>query len=137
MTQSNLFPCRNCGLSVAWRTSKKGNRYLAQPKHWSGSESFAERTYWPVHNCTPDPEWRERVAVAEAQRIADAMQAGRVERGCTITVVKGRKIAHGTKGVVFWVAPEADGYGVIKCGFTTADGEKLFTNIENVKGVFS
>jgi len=136
MTTGNLFPCRNCGNPVAWRTSKKGNRYLAQPKHWTGDKVDGARTYWPAHDCTPDPEWRERVAAAETQRITEAMQAGRIERGCTITVVKGRKIPLGTSGVVFWVAPEADGYGVIKCGFTTADGDKLFTNIENVKGAF-
>lgn len=138
MTSNNPFPCRNCGMTVVWRTSKNGKRYLAQIKRWSGTETFAERVFYPSHECTPDPEWQERHANVEAQRIANAMHVGRVERGCTVKVVKGRKVPHGTNGVVFWVAPDPDGYGVVKCGFTTADGEKIFINIENVichKGV--
>lgn len=133
MTTDKLFPCRDCGKQVAWRTSKAGNRYLAAPKHWIGEEKFTERTYWPAHRCTPDPTWRDRAAAAETQRIADAIASGRIERGCTVTVVKGRKVAHGTSGVVFWVAADEDAYGVIKCGFTTADGDKVFINIANLE----
>jgi hypothetical protein len=39
--------------------------------------------------------------------------------------------------VVFWVAPEEDGYGVVKVGFTTAEGVKHFTNIANVRAKVS
>lgn len=133
MTTDKLFPCRDCGNPVAWRTSKAGNRYLAQLKAWDGEKMHAHRTYWPAHTCTPDAAWRDRAAEAETQSIADAIASGRIERGCTVTVVKGRKVAHGTSGVVFWVAADEDAYGVIKCGFKTADGDKVFINIANLE----
>lgn len=133
MTSQQTFPCRDCGKPVAWRTTKAGNRYLAQPKAWDGEKMHAQRTYWPAHTCTPDPAWRDRAAAAEAERIVKATEAGRIERGCTVTVIKGRKVAHGTSGVVFWVAADEDAYGVIKCGFTTADGDKVFINIANLE----
>lgn len=127
------FPCRDCGTEVTWRTSKKGHRYLAQLKKWSGEETFAERCYYPAHTCTPNPEWRELAARVEAERIDRATASGEIVKGVNVTVTKGRKVAHGTTGKVFWVAPEPDGYGTIKVGFTTDAGDKIFININNLQ----
>jgi len=82
-----------------------------------------ERSYCfdAPHQCDP-----ESVAL-----YADAM-ANKIRKGSTVEVIKGRKVPIGTTGVVFWVAPEADGYGVYKIGFTTDTGDKHFLNIENV-----
>lgn len=120
-------------MQVAWRETTTGKRYLAQPKRWDGERMNAQRVYWPAHRCTPDPTWRDRAAHDAAQRVADAIAAGRIERGCTVRVFKGRKFPIGTTGVVFWVANDVDGYGVTKCGFTTDCGEKIFINIENLE----
>lgn len=129
----NTFPCRECGATVTWRTSKKGYRYLAQLKNWSGSETFAERCYYPRHECVPNPKWRELAVEAEAERIATAVASGQIVKGVNVVVIKGRKVEHGTEGIVFWVAAEPDGYGTMKIGFTTDAGEKVFININNVR----
>ena len=73
------------------------------------------------HQCDPD-------LVAAHQ----AATANTIRKGSTIEVIKGRKVPIGTLGRVFWVAPEADAYGVHKIGFTTDNGDKHFVNIDNV-----
>lgn len=133
MDTLKLFSCRDCGTQVAWRQTTTGKRYLAQPKHWNGERFSSQRTYWPAHRCTPDPTWREHADRAEAERIALAVAAGRIERGCAVRVAKGRKFAIGTVGVVFWVADELTGYGITKCGVMTDGGEKIYINIENLE----
>lgn len=131
---SNTFNCRDCGTEVQWAVSKNGNKYLATTYVWHGDENpTAQRTFLPSHRCTPNPQWREQQALADAQRIADAQQAKRIEKGVTVEVHKGRKVTKGTIGVVFWVADEPDAYDVTKVGLQTADGQRHFININNVR----
>lgn len=124
--------CRDCGASVAWRVAKSGKKYLAQKKEWFGEERMTSRCYWPAHRCVPVVGWREEMEKQEATRIAEAMVAGRIEKGTTVKVVKGRKVAIGTVGRVFWLATEEDGYGVMKAGIILEDGTKAFLNVENL-----
>lgn len=76
------FQCRDCGTYVAWMTSKAGNRYLAQRLDWQGDQYGAQRTYWPAHRCTPDPEYQAARAEQDAQAAAEraARDAARAER---------------------------------------------------------
>lgn len=127
------FHCRECGLIVCWRTSKAGKRYLAQPFTWTGSEGrHIERNYYPAHKCEPDPERLASVARREAEGIALAIANGRIIKGVRAQVHKGRKFPIGLTGKVFWVADAPDGYGVVKAGMTTDDGDKIFINIDNL-----
>ena len=136
---SKEFPCRDCGAIVHRRTSKRtGKRYTAEYFEWM-VDSFSaqnqrtnQRTLYRGHNCTPDPAWRERAEMAEQQRVANATNAGRIEKGVRIVVARGRKVPKGTTGVVFWVAPEKDGYGNIRAGITDDAGNKHFINIQNL-----
>jgi hypothetical protein len=131
MSDNGYQRCKDCGLWVEWRVSKKGHRYLADRKEWMGSETFAQRAYYPRHACTPNPEAVAALAAEHEARIA----AGEIVKGATVRVAKGRKVAIGTVGTVFWVATDPDAYGVLKVGFTTEGGEKHFINIANVEAV--
>jgi hypothetical protein len=135
MKDGRKFECRDCGRVVVWMTSKKGHRYLAQPLEWSGSETFAQRVYYPRHECNPTIEERAMVAAraeARAAEIAEKISNGEIVKGQRVEVVKGRKVPKGTTGIVFWIADAPDAYDVIKVGFTTDEGVKHFTNVQNV-----
>lgn len=135
MSAYREFNCRACGAIVAWvpRTNGEGS-YLAQPKEWRGTDNAtARKTFYPAHECTPDPERAAQVAQEAAERVERATLAGRIVKGVRVVVVKGRKIEHGTTGTAFWVADEPNGYGVLKVGFTTDEGAKHFTNIANLE----
>jgi hypothetical protein len=47
-----------------------------------------------------------------------------------VEVVKGRKVAKGTVGEVFWVGD--NGFGV-SVGLSLTNGEKVFTAIKNIE----
>jgi hypothetical protein len=125
---SKFFTCKACGLEVCWAVSKAGKKYLAQPFTWGGE--YAQCLILPGHKCTPNPTWQAAHAEAEALRVANAQEQGQIIPGVTVEVVKGRKVAHGTRGVVFWHGN--NGYGM-SVGMRTADGEKVFTAATNVK----
>jgi len=59
-------------------------------------------------------------------------QALFIDVGCTVLAVKGRKVAKGTVGEVFWKGRDAfkpNGYCV---GIRLHDGSKVFTSMDNV-----
>lgn len=70
---------------------------------------------------------------------ADAEEARLATKGKQVVVVKGRKVAHGTEGVVFWRG--VDKYKTsrwatfYRVGVETADGDRFFTAEENVEVV--
>jgi hypothetical protein len=83
-------------------------------------------------------EWlKDKVSVLALERANLAEREVKV--GKTVQVVKGRKVAKGTEGVVFWVGPDrykSSRWGTsYRVGFTTADGEKVFTAMTNVEVV--
>ena len=137
------FKCKDCNAEVMWAISKKtGKTYLAQEAAWvsdahsSQNGRTNERKFYPFHKCEANADYQARYALAmemlEADR-ASKIDAGEIVVGQTVVVFKGRKIAVGTSGVIFWIAPQADQFGAVKAGFTTADGEKVFVNVEHIK----
>ncbi len=125
---SDMFKCKSCGHSVAWKESKKGNRYLAQPLSWSSDEGN-ERTYWPSHKCVSDPEWIAGQEQREEERIEAAIESGQIVKGSWVDVVKGRKVPIGTHAEVFWIGD--NGYGE-SVGLKVT-GESVFTSATNVE----
>jgi hypothetical protein len=73
--------------------------------------------------------------VREMQRLADEeREFNRVEKGKFVEVHKGRKVAKGTRGQVFWSGVNQWGES---CGIITATGEKHFTALTNVRVVIA
>lgn len=112
--------CDGCGCEVAKtdsgrildiRTTENGARVTAC---WSSG-----------HECDP-----ERAAAHAAYR-ATQIDAGEIIKGQTVTVIKGRKVAKGTTGIVFWVGE--DSYGKGRIGFKGDDGETYWTATSNVE----
>ena len=130
------FECRGCGAEVYFDINRNGVRYLAER---AGREYEDGVGHWKQphrHTAEQVADWAN-VLRFRAERLAQAIASGEVVKGQTVEVFKGRKVPKGTVGVVFWVAPEEDGYGVVKVGFTTSEGVKHFTNIENVRAQVS
>ena len=50
----------------------------------------------------------------------------------TVEVIKGRKVAVGTIGRIFWIADGQDKWGVLSIGIVTQDNQKHFVDAENV-----
>ena len=136
MENGKRFECRGCGAEVYFDINRNGVRYLAER---AGREYEDGVGHWKQphrHTAEQVADWAD-VLRFRAERLAQAIAGGEVVKGQTVEVFKGRKVPKGTVGVVFWVAPEADGYGVVKVGFKTAEGVKHFTNIENVRAQVS
>jgi hypothetical protein len=126
--------CRNCGEDQCfWDTNKKGKRYLAIYAEWEGSYG-GKKSIKVWHQCCPvRAEIYQEYLAAKAIEVAAAVVKGEIVKGQTIEVVKGRKVAIGTVGIVFWVSPKKDRFDVINVGFTTTAGDKHFINIDNVQ----
>lgn len=136
MENNKKFECRGCGAEVYFDINRNGVRYLAER---AGREYEDGVGHWKQphrHTAEQVADWAN-VLRFRAERLAQAIASGEVVKGQTVEVFKGRKVPKGTVGVVFWVAPEEDGYGVVKVGFTTSEGVKHFTNIENVRAQVS
>lgn len=132
MENNKRFECRGCGADVFFDINRNGVRYLAER---AGREYEDGVGHWKQpHRHTEEAVARHAERVEALQVWLDqAILDGKIVFGQTVEVFKGRKVPKGTVGEVFWVAPEADGYGVVKVGFKTAEGVKHFTNIENVR----
>ena len=133
--------CNKCGCECFWDTNRNGKRYLARKVVREYSEGTAG---WKMpHYCQATPEEaaeyqalikreRDEHDARNAQLIAN----GEIVYGQTVKVYRGRKVPQGTIGIVFWVAEEADVYGVFKIGIKTEDGVKHFLNMSNVDYYF-
>lgn len=130
MENGNRFKCGKCGDVVYFDVNRHGKRYLAE----TAGEDYYDGGSNPRHASWKQPHYHsdEEVAVYQGRHQA-AIARGEVVKGQTVEVFKGRKVPKGTTGVVFWVAPEVDGWGVTKVGFKTAEDEKHFINIENLQ----
>ena len=136
MENNKRFECRGCGAEVYFDINRNGVRYLAER---AGREYEDGVGHWKQphrHTAEQVADWAN-VLRFRAERLAQAIADGEVVKGQTVEVFKGRKVPKGTVGEVFWVAPEEDGYGVVKVGFKTAEGVTHFTNIENVRAQVS
>ena len=136
MENGKRFGCRGCGEEVFFDVNRNGVRYLAEKAGREYEDGVGRWKQPHRHTEEQVARWAEIVR-REEEFLAQAIAEGKIVRGLTVEVFKGRKVPIGTVGVVFWVAPQEDGYGVIKVGFTTAEGVKHFTNILNVRAQVS
>lgn len=112
--------CDGCGAFVAKTAS--GRIVTATT---GGTNRMSYCCWAPNHEC--DPERAAAYAACHAARI----ERGDMEKGQTVTVVKGRKVPKGTTGVIFWVGEDSWGKGRI--GFKGTDGETYWTATSNVE----
>lgn len=112
--------CDGCGSLVA---KTKTGRIMAVGGMYGYTRTFA--CWGDEHVCDPQQ------AAAHAAYKTAKIDAGEIVKGQTVTVVKGRKVAHGTTGTVAWIGE--DNYGKARVGFKTADGEMVFTATSNVE----
>jgi hypothetical protein len=139
--KSENVRCNKCGCECYWDTNRNGKRYLAQrnEQEYEGGTG----TWKSPHYCQATPEQaaeyqamlkgqKEQLLQQQALEIAN----GEIVVGQTIKVYRGRKVAQGTMGVVFWVADEPDNFGVTKIGFKDEAGVKYFCAINNVDFYF-
>jgi len=125
-----IYICSKCGQDFVWATSKRtGNKYRVNV-HFGEKHIYIKSS---IHECDPVHVDRHQYLVASKEQ--HAIELGEITVGCQARVVKGRKYAIGTEGKVFWIANEAGSYGVLKVGMETADGEKVWINIENLERV--
>lgn len=89
---------------------------------------------WPSVQVSASPELKAayEAHLAAQDRLA---RAQRVVKGDTVVVVRGRKIAKGTQGVVFWVGEKRWGHTVTKRVGFMADGCEFFTDAHNVENI--
>lgn len=122
--------CSKCGQDFVWATSKRtGNKYRA-------NVGFGEKRIYiksSIHEC--DPTHVDRYQHYVALKEQEAIELGEITIGCQARVAKGRKYPIGTEGKVFWIENKAGAHGVLKVGMETADGEKVWINIENLERV--
>ncbi len=71
-----------------------------------------------------------RRAQEKTETALAVMEAAKVRKGRTVEVVKGRKVAHGVKGVCFWVG--SDNWGAARIGFKDAGGVVFWIAASNV-----
>jgi hypothetical protein len=113
-----------CGVQVVRR--EDGNIYDVVRVGRYDARKF--QCWRGAHRCDPN-----MVAHTDRQRAQEAAD-GKVDvKGAQVEVVKGRKVAKGTTGRVFWVGE--DGWGKVKIGFTTDAGDKHFTVADNCRRI--
>lgn len=103
---------------------------------------YATTRAWTYPNsCVVDatPEVLEKYrAWKEAQRQAYIAEKQRQEmltpsRGKKVRVVKGRKLSHGTEGIIFWVGSCNYNRYRTRVGIQLTNGDKVFTDASNVE----
>ena len=119
-SKARIGRCDGCGCEVA---KTDNGRILDIGTGWSGERTVA--CWSRGHECDP-----ERAARWDVE-IAAKIDSGEIVKGQTVTVVKGRKVAKGTTGVVFWIGE--DSYGKGRIGFKGDDGETYWTATSNVE----
>ena len=125
-------PCFKCGRQVVKCESKSGNFYIANIE--IVSSRFADYTdrgkaIYPVHECD------EREIVKYQEFVQRQLAEGAIVKGQKVVVVKGRKVAKGTEGEIFWLGFETwNGESILKrVGIVTESGEKVFVASEYVE----
>ena len=121
--------CNKCGARVVKAITNAGKTYTANVNIWRG-DMGGGKTILSGHQChAKDVEnWSalRQIALDEGQLIF----------GQEVVTVKGRKVAVGTTGVIFWTEIDngfAYGDGkVTRVGFKDAQGNAHFTAATNV-----
>jgi hypothetical protein len=121
--------CDKCGALVTKAISKAGKTYTANVSLWTG-DMGGMKEILSGHTCCEDD------IVRYAKLTKSNLDNGLLVKGQEVIAVKGRKVAKGTTGVIFWV--ELDNgfaYGdnkVTRVGFKDAEGNAHFTAATNV-----
>ncbi len=125
-------PCGKCGRITVKCESKSGKLYVASIEivH-SRFSDYGDRgkPIYPVHECD------ESEITKYQAKVAKDLAEGAIVKGQKVVVVKGRKVAKGTEGEIFWLGYETwNGESILKrVGIVTAVGEKLFVSSEYVE----
>ena len=124
----------SCGARVVRAHSRKspGKTYTAQvDKVWRGDEYGTERVYGTFHECPNggDSYYSVYLPAVEAAKAAK----GIVTKGCTVKVVKGRKVPKGTVATVAYVNVDSP-YGVSVL-LTMEDGTHVWTADTNLERI--
>ena len=104
-------PCFKCGRQVVKCESKSGKLYIASieivSSKYADYYTARGKAIYPVHECD------EREIVKYQEFIQRQLAEGAIVKGQKVVVVKGRKVAKGTEGEIFWL------------GFETWNGESI------------
>ena len=125
-------PCFKCGRTVVKCESKSGKIYVASIEIVSSQYadySARGKAIYPVHEC-------DKIEIVKYQEFLKSQLAeGQIVKGQKVVVVKGRKVAKGTQGEIFWLGYETwNGESILKrVGIVTTLGEKLFVSSEYVE----
>lgn len=129
-------PCFKCGRKVVKCESKSGKFYIASIE--IVSSQYAEysargKAIYPVHEC------EEKEIVKYQELLKRQLEEGQIVKGQKVVVVKGRKVAKGTQGEIFWLGYETfNGESILnRVGIVTESGEKVFVNSEYVEAKVS
>ena len=125
-------PCFKCGRTVVKCESKSGKIYIASIEIVSSQYadySARGKAIYPVHECD------EKEIVKYQELLKSQLAEGQIVKGQKVVVVKGRKVAKGTQGEIFWLGYETwNGESILKrVGIVTTVGEKLFVSSEYVE----
>jgi hypothetical protein len=125
-------PCFKCGRTVVKCESKSGKIYVASIEIVSSQYadySARGKAIYPVHECD------EKEVVKYQELLKRQLAEGQIVKGQKVVVVKGRKVAKGTQGEIFWLGYETwNGESILKrVGIVTTLGEKLFVSSEYVE----
>ena len=139
---TDFVKCNKCGCECFWDTNRNGKRYLAMIQE-QGYMNGKTASWKQPHYCQATPEEAAEYQAelkmqkeAQAEIKAKALADGEIVYGQTVKVYRGRKVPQGTIGVVFWMAEEADAYGVWKIGIKDEAGVKYFLAQSNVDFYF-
>jgi hypothetical protein len=129
-------PCSKCGRTVVKCESKNGKFYIASIEIVSSQYadySARGKAIYPVHECD------EKEIVKYQELLNRQLAEGQIVKGQKVVVVKGRKVAKGTEGEIFWLGYETwNGESILKrVGIVTAVGDKLFVSSEYVEAKVS
>jgi hypothetical protein len=129
-------PCFKCGRTVVKCESKGGKFYIANIE--IVSSQYADYTdrgkaIYPAHEC-------DKNEIVKYQEFTQRqLSEGAIIKGQKVVVVKGRKVAKGTEGEIFWLGYETwNGESVLKrVGIVIQSGEKVFVSSEYVEAKVS
>lgn len=121
--------CNNCGALVTKAISKAGKTYTANVTLWQGDMGGLKEIL-SGHTCD------QNEVISYAKLTQSNLDNGLLVKGQEVVAVKGRKVAKGTTGIIFWVELDngfAYGDGVVtRVGFKDAEGTAHFTAATNV-----
>jgi hypothetical protein len=125
-------PCSKCGRITVKCESKSGKFYIGNIE--IVSSQYADygargKAIYTAHECD------ESETIKYQAKVSKDLAEGAIVKGQKVVVVKGRKVAKGTQGEIFWLGYETwNGESILKrVGIVTAVGEKLFVSSEYVE----